>query len=148
MASADTRSIDAQSMATMERVIQFLGPDQRLAADRINGLLLVAYGKEYQVTGSWGNINVPGVFLDTPFTDVEYRTLCEGGIQYLVVDYRFTKQIPMLGFYYESGENDQAYVEPLEDAAFEKLKVRDELSLVYNDGTVLIYQVDLEFCGR
>jgi hypothetical protein len=138
--------VDAVSINTAEWVSQYLGPNQRLAADRINGLLLVAYSRAYQVTGSWSSINVPGIFLSVPFTDVEYRTLCEGKIKYLVVDYRFTTHLPMLGFYYESGESRQYYRDPLDNAVFEKFKVRNEFSPIYDDGTIMIYQVDLSFC--
>jgi hypothetical protein len=148
MASADTRSVDAESMNTVGWVQKYLPPNQRIAADRINGLLLVAYGREYQVTGSWGGINVPGVFLDTPFTAVEFDTLCTGKIEYIVVDNRFSSYTPMLGFYYESGESGQRYQEPLEKAVLEKFKGRDEFSLIYDDGTIYIYQVDLTNCDR
>lgn len=148
MASADTRSVDAQSMNMALWAGQYLETGQRFAADRINGLLIVAYGDQYQVTGSWSNLNVPGVFLDIPFGKVEYRTLCEGKINYLVVDNRFTSYVPMLGFYYESGESKQRYQEPIERAVFDKFKVPDELSLTYDDGTMLIYQVDLSACDR
>jgi hypothetical protein len=148
LASADTRSIDAQSMNTVGWFEQYLGPDRRIAADRINGLLLVAYGHAYQVTGSWNNINVPGVFLDVPFTKAEYDTLCAGKIEYIVVDNRFTSYTPMLGFYYESGENPRGYQQPLEQAVLDKFKAQDEFSLIYDDGTIFIYQVDLTNCDR
>jgi hypothetical protein len=148
MASADTRSINAESMNTVDWVEKYLPPNQRIAADRINGLLLVAYGREYQVTGSWNGINVPGIFLNTPFTKVEYDTLCTGKIEYVVVDNRFANYKPMLGFYYESGENSQRYQEPLEKAVLEKFKGQDEFSLIYDDGTIFIYQVDLTNCDR
>jgi hypothetical protein len=148
MASADTRSVDARSMNMALWASQNLESSQRFAADRINGLLIVAYGHQYQVTGSWSNLNVPGIFLDIPFSEVEYRTLCEGKINYLVIDYRFTSYVPMLGFYYESGESKQRYQEPLERAVLDKFKVLDELSLIYDDGTFSIYQVDLSACDR
>jgi hypothetical protein len=145
-ASADTRSVVANSMDAAIWARDYLGPDQRIAADRINGLLMNAYGHVYQVTGSWSNINVPGIFLDVPFTDVERQTLCDGDVRYLVVDYRFTSHLPLLGFYYESGENKGIYQEPLEMAVLEKFKASDEFSLIYDDGTLLIYQVDLAYC--
>jgi hypothetical protein len=148
LASADTRSVDAQSMNTIDWVESYLGPDSRIAADRINGLLLVAYGHVYQVTGSWNNINVPGVFLDTPFTKAEYNTLCEGDIEYIVVDNRFTSHTPMLGFYYEAGESHNGYQQPLEQAVLDKFKAREEFSLIYDDGVIFIYQVDLSNCDR
>jgi hypothetical protein len=147
-AAADTRSVEAQSLETVHWVHYYLGQEQRLAADRINGLLMVAYGRQYQVTGSWNNINVPGVFLDVPFTEVEYRTLCEGQIEYLMVDYRFLTHLPLLGFYYEAEESDLPYQEPLETAVLEKFKPLDNFSLIYDGGNLVIYQVDLTDCDR
>jgi hypothetical protein len=145
-ASADTRSVEAQSIETVHWVDYYLGQENRIAADRINGLLLVAYGRQYQVTGSWNHINVPGIFLDVPFTEVEYRTLCEGQIEYLIVDYRFLTHLPLLGFYYEMDENALPYSDPLEAAVLEKFKAQEEFSLIYNEGNLLIYQVDLSNC--
>jgi hypothetical protein len=147
-ASADTRSVEAQSMEMVYWIDSYLGQEKRVAADRINGLLMVAYGRQYQVTGSWNNINVPGVFLDVPFTPTEYWTLCVGGIEYLVVDNRFLTHRPLLGFYYEIEENERPYLEPLAPAVLEKFKTLPELSLIYNGGDLLIYQVDLGDCER
>ena len=147
-ASADTRSVEAQSMEMVYWFDYYLGQENRIAADRINGLLLVAYGRQYQVTGSWNNINVPGVFLDVPFTQVEYNTLCEGDIEYMVLDYRFLDYLPLLGFYYEQDENEFPYRVPLETAVFEKFRVEEAFSLIYNGGDLLIYQVDLSDCDR
>lgn len=147
-ASADTRSVEAQSMEMVYWFDYYLGQENRIAADRINGLLLVAYGRQYQVTGSWNNINVPGVFLDVPFTQVEYNTLCEGDIEYMVLDYRFLDYLPLLGFYYEQDENEFPYRVPLETAVFEKFRVEEAFSLIYNGGDILIYQVDLSNCDR
>jgi hypothetical protein len=148
LASADTRSINAQSMNVADWFARYMPSDERIAADRINGLLLVAYGHAYQVTGSWNGINVPGIFLDTPFSKVEYATLCVGKIEYVVVDNRFTSYTPMLGFYYELNEKPDRYQEPLEKAVLDKFKGRDEFSLIYDDGTIFIYQVDLSNCDR
>lgn len=147
-AAADTRSVEVQGLATTQWFLDYLGPEHRLAADRINGLLQVAYGRQYQVTGSWNNINVPGIFLDVPFTEVEYRTLCEGQVDYLIVDYRFNSHLPLLGFYYEDAENELPYTEPLETAVLDKFRAHDGFSLVYDGGDLVIYQVDLSNCDR
>jgi len=148
MSAADTRSVEAQSMATAQWVRDYVGEEKRLAADRINGLLMVAYGQQYQVTGSWNSINVPGIFLDVPFTEEAYHTLCEGQIEYLVVDNRFTTHTPMLGFYYEIAENEQPYQEPLDPAVLEKFRGQEAFSLIYDGGNLIIYQVDLSNCDR
>lgn len=147
MASADTRSVVTNSIDAAIWARDHLGPDQRIAADRINGLLMNAYGQKYQVTGSWESINVPGIFLSAPFTDVERQTLCDGRVRYLVVDHRFTNHLPLLGFYYEAEERVGYYQEPLEVAVLEKFKALDEFSLIYDDGAVLIYEVELTYCG-
>ena len=148
MASADTRSVESQSIETAWWMRTYIGPEQRIAADRINGLLMVAYAGQYQVTGSWLGINVPGVFLDAPFTAVEYGVLCQGDIEYLVIDHRFTRYLPMLGFYYEAQERATPYRQPLEAAALDKFRTRPEFDLIYNNGELLIYQVDLEHCDQ
>jgi hypothetical protein len=147
-AAADTRSVEAQSMETVFWMDYYVGPDRRIAADRINGLLMVAYGRQYQVTGSWENINVPGVFLDVPVTPVELDTLCTGGIEYLIVDRRFLTHLPLLGFYYEQGERERPYQTPLDPAVFLKFNAHEAFSLIYNAGNLLIYQVDLTNCDR
>jgi hypothetical protein len=147
-ASADTRSIEEQGLEAVQWVNEYLGVQRRLAADRINGLLMVTYSGQHQVTGSWDHINVPGIFLDAPFTQVEYDTICTGEIEYLVVDERFMTYLPLLGFYYEQEERDLPYVDPLEEAVLEKFKERPEIDLLYDGGNLLIYEVDLSYCDR
>jgi hypothetical protein len=87
------------------------------------------------------------VFLEPSVTTVEYQTLCDGEVQYIMVDYRLTDNIPMLGYYYEIGElKEGRYTEPLLPGVFSKFDVTENFSRIYDNGKLMIYHVDLTAC--
>lgn len=147
LASADTRSVEERGITTATWTYEYLGPDNYFSADRINGLLLISFGQQVQITGSFYGINIPGVFLEPTVTPVEYQTLCDGEVQYILIDYRLTEHIPMLGYYYEIGElKEGRYTEPLMPGVFSKFDIADNFSRIYDNGKLMIYHVDLAAC--
>jgi len=148
LASADTRTIEERGIKTAFWAREYLGARNRISADRINGLLMISYGEQTQITGSFDNLNIPGVFLASTVTPVEYQTLCDGEVNYILVDYRMTAYKPMLGYYYEAEELKEGfYTEPLLAGVFSKFDVAQHFSRLYDDGAIMIYQVDLSACG-
>ena len=149
LAAADTRSIEPRGINTATWTQDFLGPDHHFAADRINGLLLISFGHQTQITGSFYGINIPGVFLDPTVTEVEYQTLCAGEVRFILVDYRLTEYLPMLGYYYEIGElKEGVYTAPLLPGVFTKFDVAEHFTRIYDNGKQMIYHVDLTACER
>lgn len=147
LASADSRSVEIQGVEAARRVREILGSNNSFGADRINGLLMTSYGAQAVVTGAYNNVNVPGVFLASELIPYEEEyEICEGEIRYLVVDYRFTKHLPALGFYYEDEETKDGHATALDPAVLAKFDHEDYLSRVFDSGDIAIYRVDTLPC--
>lgn len=143
--SAETRSVETTGLATAEWVRTQLPPDQRIAADRINGVLIGAYGDQYLVSLSYDRINIPQVYF-APQLDVdELNALDVGDIQYLVVDHRLSTSAPVSGVYFELGEPDaNRHVTPIAASALDKFARLPFMSRVYTNGTIDIYAINSE----
>jgi hypothetical protein len=141
MASADTRSIEEQGISTAEWANEYLGHDNVFSADRINALLMVSYGNQSLVTGSFNAIDVPGLFIAPILYPDQYAIMCQSGIEYLVVDMRFTEVLPMFGYYYEGGElGPRSYERPLEAGVLQKFDFDRYFNRIYDAGSVRIFQ--------
>lgn len=142
MVSASTRSVDELSVVTAQWFQNKLGSDHRIAADRINGVLMVAYGHQYQVTLSEDWIQIPDLFLSNWIGPEEAYVLWEGEVEYLVVDQRLSTGLPYLGFYFEQSENGAfSYTEPLDPAVLSKFDNMGKVTRLYDNGNIRIYDV-------
>lgn len=141
---ADTRSIEPQGVAAAEWVRAFLGPDNRIAADRINGLLMVSYGEQRPVTASYDWVNVPAMFFSSELGAVEHAILQRGGIRYVIVDRRLSSGLPMAGVYFEFGEpNTFQHRTPIDLAALVKFDGLENVSRLFDSGDIVIYDVEV-----
>jgi hypothetical protein len=130
---ADWRSVESQGMDAAQWARFYLGPNNRIGADRINGLLMGSYGLQYQVSSAYDGVNVPQVFLSPTMGSEEINILQQGQIQYLVTDLRLPTSLPILGFYYEQGEQDiPMIIEPNMLTKFDKLS---QVSRIFDDGS-------------
>ncbi len=142
LVSDTNRSIDEQGVAAAQWARTGLGSDHRLAADRINGALMVVYGQQYQVTLSEDGIQVPNVFFAPSIGPNEAYILWEGQVEYLVVDRRLSTTLPFLGFYFEQSEPGAFhYSKPMDPGALEKFDGTENVSRVYDNGSIRIYAV-------
>jgi hypothetical protein len=140
--AADTLSIEPQGLAAAYWAGEALGPGQRVAADRINALLMLAYGGQNPVTSSYSGVNVPELFFSESFGPGELAILQRGKIRYVVVDRRLSRELPLGGVYYESGERDARRHNP--PIALERLEKYDALEgayRIYDSGDITIYDV-------
>lgn len=142
LVSAGNRSVDEQSVTAAQWSRTNLGPDNRIAADRINGVLMVVYGQQYQVTLSEDWIQIPEIFFTSWIGPEEGFILWEGQVEYLVVDQRLSTSLPYLGFYFEQSETGAfQYTEPIDLAVLTKFDKMENVSRVYDNGNIRIYQV-------
>jgi hypothetical protein len=142
LAAADTRSVEVKGIMAAVRIRQMLGEHNRIAGDRINGLLMISFGNQEQVAGYTDGVNAPGMFLSPAFGASELEVLCKGRIQYVVVDYRLTQQLPMIGYYYEDKENNEApHLTPMEEQALQKFERASFADRIFDSGDVVIYDV-------
>ncbi|MCU0490148.1 MAG: hypothetical protein MUD01_00970 [Chloroflexaceae bacterium] len=144
LVAADTRSIEAEGLSMATWAYSHLGPNNRIAADRVNGLLLGSYGEQYPVSLAYDKANVPRLFFAPQIDVEELRALREGQLRYLVVDQRLSTQLPISGIYFELGEpNMNRHTRPIPAASLAKFDRFANARLLYDSGNIQIYEVQL-----
>lgn len=139
---ADTRSIEAEGIETAFWARTMLGANNRIAADRINGILMDSYGDQNPVTISYDNVDVPEIFFASTY-DASVRSLIEqGAIKYIIVDKRLGNGLPTGGVYFDYGESNAfQHKTPISAAALNKFDNQPGISKVYDSGDLAIYAV-------
>ena len=142
LVSADTRSIEPEGIAAAEWTADHLAPNSRLIADRINGLLMGAFGRQYVIRSGTDNIQIAPVLFSLYMQRYEYDLMQATRTDYVVTDYRLTKSLPELGVYVEVGEpNGMAHSEPLSRLALDKFDILAGVSRIFDSGNIVIYDV-------
>jgi hypothetical protein len=140
LVGADARSIGPQGIAAAHFAAANLPPDSRVLVDRSNSTLLGAYGGVNPVQGQIDGIPVARVLFSERFGDAERFVIHENDIDYVVVDRRLSQALPVLGFYVEPDEPEaSARTSPIASRALEKFSDVPELSRVYSNGDILVY---------
>ncbi len=143
LVAADTRSIEAEGVATAEWATAVLGPGHRFGADRINRLLLHAYGEQWVVTGLHDQVHVSEVFFAPAIGPHERDVLRRAGVRYLLVDRRLSEGLPVVGVYFEQGEPGTfRHTTPISPAALAKFDALPAVSRVYDSGNIQVYDVE------
>ena len=142
LVSADSRSIEPEGLQATAWMRATFGPDNRVAADRVNGALLGAYGEQNIVTDIGNRVDFSPVFFSpTDGGDVR-EVLHRGRIVYLVIDRRITQALPLFGFYIQPGENDgQSHYTPVDPMATDKYDRIPGVSRLFDSGNIIIYDV-------
>ena len=139
---ADTRSIEPEGIAAAEWTADHLEPNSRLAVDRINGLLMGAYGRQYVIRSGTDNVQIAPLLFSLNLQAYEYALMRATRTQYVVTDYRLTTSLPELGVYVEVGEpNGMAHREPLSVLALDKFDTLAGVSRIFDSGNIVIYDV-------
>ncbi len=139
LVAADSRSIEPQGLAAATWSRAFLGPDNHVAADRVNALLMLSHGKQQPVSNAFMGVDVPMLFFSPRFSGVEQRLLYEGNIRYLVVDRRLCSALPMVGVYIEPGEPGEKQLSILNPICLTKFDDVERASRIYDNGAIIIY---------
>ncbi len=140
---ADERSAEPIGISAAQWSLAHLGPDNRVATDRINQTLFATFGEQRIVTEQQDNVNVSPIFFSSQLDSQAFATLRAAGIRYLVVDLRLSTTLPLLGYYYESDEPGAFHLaRPISRAALDKFSAAPQFNLLFDDGTILIYQVN------
>jgi hypothetical protein len=142
LVAADARSIEPQGVAAAAWARRALGPGHRFAADRTNRLLLGSYGEQYVVNGLADRVGVSWVFFSSAFGPAERAALRQARVRYLLIDRRLSDGLPLVGFYFESGEPGTfQHTTPLDPTALAKFDVQERVSRVFDSGDVVIYDL-------
>ena len=79
LVSADARSIDPQGIDAARWAGQVLGAGNRIAADRVNTVLMLTYGRQAPVWLPSDPVNVSPVFFDTRMRPLDRTLLRRAG---------------------------------------------------------------------
>lgn len=139
---ADTRSIDNESTAAALWTREVLGPHQRVAADRVNRLLMGSYGQADVVFQGSGGVETWQVFLSAAVGPPEIARIKAARIQYLVIDRRLSSSLPLVPFYYEEGEIFEGrHSEPVLASVLGKWDAIAQVDRTYDSGDIQLYDV-------
>jgi hypothetical protein len=142
LVAADARSIEPEGIQAALWVPSHLGPNQRIATDRTNQLLMSTYGDQYVITSLADNVDVTSIFFSPSLGPKELLMLRSAHIRYLVVDLRLSTSLPYLGFYFEPGEPGAfQHATPISREALTKFNTMPQVNLVFDSGDIVIYNV-------
>lgn len=142
LVSADSRSVDSDNLAAAQWQAANLPPGQRVLADRVGRLLSGAIGGQYPVTHLADGIDASQVLLGERWTPRDRELIQLGRLDYVVDDERNCTDLPRIGVYYENGELDgDGRTEPVTCAALTKLAGVRAVNRLYDNGSVVVYDV-------
>jgi len=145
LVAADARSIEPLGLRAAFWTRTYLGPDNRVATDRINALLIGAYGHQRTVTHAADGIDISPLFFSRGYGTVQEEIIRRGAIDYLVVDKRLSTALPGLGIYFEAPEADaNRHLQPIDPEALAKFDRLSGISRLYDSGDIVIYAIGAE----
>ncbi len=142
LVAADMRSIEPQGISAARWTLDYLGPGNRIAADRTNRLLLISYGNQRVVTQSIDAVDVSPLFFSLGFGTVQEAIVRRTGVRYILIDRRLSAGLPRVGIYYEGPEpNALRHTEPVAPAALAKFDRLTNTSRIFDSGDITIYAI-------
>jgi hypothetical protein len=142
LVAADAHSIEPDGMQAAIWARSYLGPNNRVATDRINQLLMAAYGEQRDITSIEDRIEVAQILLSSSLGPHEIAILRSAKIRYIVVDMRLANGLPRLGFYVDPAEPGAFhYVVPIDQEALTKFTTIPQIYRVFDSGNIIIYDV-------
>ncbi|QGM99053.1 hypothetical protein [Methylocystis parvus] len=139
--SADALSIEPMAIAAARWMSDWLGAGNRVAADRVNTLLVTVYGSQTPITQLRDKVNTSSIFMDKTFSDFDDWALHHGRVDYLFVDLRLTTGLPRLGVYFDKGEYRPSQSSPPAASSFLKFNAMKGVSRIFDNGSIVIYDV-------
>lgn len=142
MPGADERSIDFEATSTAEWMYAALGPNNRIAGDRVQTILMGSYGRQRAVTRPADGVDISGIFLVPSLGTGQLDTIRKANIRYIVVDRRISQALPLNGYYFEKWEQMVVeYKPPVGLAVLDKFYGMKGVSCIYDSGDMRIYDL-------
>jgi hypothetical protein len=137
LVTGDTRAIQPESLEATSWLRREMGPGRRLIADQTNAILMGSYGGENTIQGlSW-------IYFTADLGTEALEGLSSTGVEFIVVDWRMTKMLPIVGYYYEQREPfARRHTEPIQPSQLEKFEGRSDMTRIFDSGNILIYAFD------
>jgi hypothetical protein len=142
LVGADSRSIDAEGIDAALWARQYLGPNNRVATDGINQVLMGTYGRQDVVTEINDGIQYASVFFSTSFDGSDLSVIQQGNIRYLVADLRLATGLPRYGEYYDTSDPQvDGHVEQITAAELTKFDGLYPINHFFDSGDIEVYDV-------
>jgi hypothetical protein len=135
---ADSESVEPMAVETAQWTKRWLGAGNRFVADRVNSLLLAAYGRQNTQFNIVKGVPISRVYEPEKLSPDDLYALRRSDIEFLLVDMRLSTSAPVLGFYFEGWESNR---NPLLAAALLKFDHLNGIARVYDNGWIKIYDV-------
>ncbi|CAA2139135.1 hypothetical protein [Hyphomicrobium sp. ghe19] len=136
--SADSASVEPMAISAATWTRQWLGTRNRFFSDRTNRLLLAAYGGQQVVTLLYDKQDLGDVEFSPKFGPLEREAIREASVDYFLLDFRLTEQLPLMGFYFDPGP---VYREPPDPQVLFKFNNVAGISRVFDNGYQSIINV-------
>ena len=139
LAAADTRSMDAETLAAVDWAGQELPEGSRIGADRVSSVLLAAKAGLWPVMKGGGHVDVAALYVANRWGMTETDIAAGLRLRYLYVDRRLAAERPHFGSYFFNGETGGG--KQLTDSQLTKFAAVQGITAVYRHGPVSIYDL-------
>lgn len=140
MAAADTRSMDAETLAAVKWSREALPAGSRIAADRVSSTLLAAQAGLWPVMTGPNGVDAPSLYVANSWGTAETDIAVAMRLRYLYVDRRLADELPHYGSYFFKGETGDG--QQFSDAQLMKFDRVPGIKTVYRHGPVSIYDLN------
>jgi len=132
----DTRSLQPESIEAGFWAPEGMDYNNRVIADSLNYKTMASYGGQFLVRGtSW-------VVFSDKLGALEADDLWENQIDYIVIDERTTRFLPINGHYFESNEpGADRHEEPIPVERVRKFDQHPDIDRIFDSGNVLVFDV-------
>lgn len=142
LVAADLRSIEPEGIAAANWAAAYLGAGNRVAADRVNALLMGSYGFQRPLTDLSDQFDISPLYFATEFGEDTETIFALADIHYMVVDRRLSTGLPRVGVYFQSVEPSAfRHSSPIPLQALDKFEGNANMSRLYHSGNIVIYKV-------
>jgi hypothetical protein len=141
MPNADALSLEPMAINAGLWTRAWLGENRHFAADHVNRLILSGYGHQYIVTSLFDGLSVAPLFWEPTLTREGLEVIRQGRIDYILSDLRLTKTLPLLGSLYERGDFPEGKPTTPEPSALLKYDAIPTVNRVFDNGSIVIYDV-------
>ena len=140
LVGAEDRSISPQGIDAARFAANHLPAHSRVLVDRQNGTLMTAYGDLNPVFGQLNGTPVTRVLFSRRFDRRDRQVVKDDLIDYIVVDRRLSRELPVLGYYVEPDEAGAfRRTKPINSVLLAKFNQARGLSKVFVNGPIAIY---------
>jgi hypothetical protein len=139
MPAADSRSMDAETLAAVKWAGETLPPGSRIGADRVSAVLLAARAGVWPVYEGLDGVKTPDLYVPYKWGLEENDKADALKVRYLYVDKRMADSLPPFGLYFADGEANQG--QQFRAAQLTKFDRVAGIQTIYRHGPVSIYDL-------